>query len=100
MRGIARGVLALVAVAGAGAFPACSCEHSGSGGIMDLAAAGGDDAGVVVPSTDGGCGPAGQSCSSAGQCCSGSCDPTMQVCTIGQCLDTGAACSSNTQCCN
>jgi hypothetical protein len=106
MRDVRSLLLVACILLAAGAFPACSCEDNGQMGRQDLAgldlsASAGDLAGaMVMPSTDGGCGIAGANCASGAACCSGSCDPSMHVCTIPQCAPVNAQCKVATDCCN
>src|SRR5947207_3091921 len=80
----------------AGAFPGCNCNHPPGVG-RDLAGsedmpAPSFDIGSPQPSSDGGCSPGGDSCTSDTTCCSGHCDPVAHLCTFGACGQTGATC--------
>jgi hypothetical protein len=103
---LARAVVIVLGTLLAGAFPGCNCSHPpglnrdlGAGNIEDLAAVSFDIA-PPTPSSDGGCSPGGDSCTSNAACCSGYCDPVAHLCSLAACLPSGAACIQPTDCCD
>lgn len=89
-----------VVVLGLGAIHGCSCDDNGTGmdlGEEDMAVDTSDLAGMVMPSSDGGCTATGQACTTAATCCSGQCNGT--ICVAGACGTAGAQCTNAGECC-